>query len=199
MCRAVRPQKGCLVHPKAHRFGRNRQEVDLGAVVGREVPRRLRAPAQAQGREHEGSRCVRCSAPRPLEMTEPSQRAAQRSWSALRNSRRPSQDDQSVRSEGRVDVFCPRCPGAGQHRCGCVLSSAEPISGFGRVYSDGLELCRSEAQNLRAPKHPRIRASESQIASVCPGLSQLPDALRSPRCPRQPPLDDERPPLPSQL
>ena len=47
-------------------LGRHCQEVDLGAVVGRKVPRRLRTPAQAQQREHESGRCVRCSAPRAV-------------------------------------------------------------------------------------------------------------------------------------
>ena len=83
--------------------------------------------------------------------------------------------------------FCPRCLGVGQHRCGCVLSATEPICGFG-VDSDGLELCRGEAQNLGTPKHP-CRASENEISSVCSGIAQLPDALRS-----LPPFDDERPP-----
>ena len=157
----------------------------LGAVVGREVSRRLRAPAQSQEREHEGGRCVRCAAPRPLEMTEPGQGAAQRGlhgfevWSAFPNSRRPSQDDQSVMSKSRVDVFAPCCLGVCQHRCGSVLPSAEPACGFGRVDSDGLELCWSEAQNLGTLKHPCIGASEGELASVCFCLAELPDSLRS--------------------
>ena len=51
--------------------------------------------------------------------------------------------------------------------------------------SDGFELCWSEAQNLGTPKHPCIRASESQISSVCPGLAQLPGAPRTPCSPLQ--------------
>ena len=106
---------------------------------------RLRAPAQTQKSEHEGGCRIRGAAQRPLEVTEPGHRPSERRLHCV---------------EG--------CLGVGKHRCGRVLSAAEPICGFGRVDSDRLELWWGEAQNLRTPKHPSIRASESQIASVCP-------------------------------
>ena len=103
-------------------------------------------------------------------MTEPGQGAAQRGLhgvevgSAFPNTRH---------------VFGPRCLGVGQHRSGSVLPLAEPVSGFGSVDSDGLELCWSEAQHLGTPKHPCVRASEGELASVRSCLVELPDPPRA--------------------
>ena len=81
--RAVGPQEGSLVHPETHRLRRHRQEVDLRAIVGGEVPRRLRAPVQPQVREHESGRRVGGAAPRPLEVAEPGHLHCVEVWRAF--------------------------------------------------------------------------------------------------------------------
>ena len=100
-----------------------------------------------QQREHEGGRCVRGAAPRPLEVTEPGHLPSERRlhcvevWRAFSNSRRPSKHNLSVMSKCRIGVLCPSGLGVGHHRCGRVLSAAEPTNGYGRVDSSLSSQC----------------------------------------------------------
>ena len=52
------------------------------------------------------------------------------------HSRGPRKHHLSMMSKGGVDVLCSCRLGKGQHRSGRVLSSTEPVGGFGQVDSD---------------------------------------------------------------
>ena len=78
--------------------------------------------------------CCGGGAPRPLDSAEPGSAACIASCC-------PSQHDLSVMSKKRIDALCPRDLSVGHHSGGSILSTTKPISGFGRVTSDGFELC----------------------------------------------------------
>ena len=83
----------------------------------------------------------------------------------------PSQHNESVVSEGWIDVLCRRCLNTGQHRDGCVLPWAGAESGLAAL--DLVALSCVEVKPRPSEPH-KIPALESQVVRlrVC-ALRQL--------------------------